>query len=693
MKVRHYDSGIHPLTANPTNASTRRGRALLSLREMLLKGAFPPGKRLEEVDLSRRLGVSRPILRSVLDHLSFEGLLEPGPSGGYAARHFTLDDIRDAILARSTLEGLAAGLAAKRIQDPKELDAARKLNAELAEVIPSRGPSPPTAEEMTRFGDLNGAFHDAIVSLARSRMLSWCIQRVQSLAFASPAAVVLSAGGVGARNSFQEHEAILQAIEAGDAARADDLLRQHAGLAMHAIESALKGSPHSSRNIALALVGNKTAKGSSNKPSRPRVNKASANGAASERVTLERILDEAANLFCEKGFYAATTRELASRLDIQQASLYHHMSNKEELLNRICREVINTFLADLPAVLQTAGPANTDAGRNRISAFIDAHLQVMLWSPRRTLAMVTEFRALSRPHFAEISQNYKEYSRLLDSALKSAQAAGSLRTDISAASLRLALLNVLNWTPRWFQPSGALSGKELSSIYERVFWEGVVSPTVREIPVIQPLPAPGSRQPLPARNRERNSTLAKFIRAAAELFSKYGYETTSTRDLATLLGMEKATLYYHAEGKEDLLYAICKSSVEQLAGDVSRATEGIHDPLEKLQVWIQAHIASLLRDQTQHATSLAEARSLTPERLAEIVKMRKAYQARTRSLIEAGQKAGCIRTDIAAKYLGLILEGLLDRSVVWYRRKGELSPAELGAALCSIFISGAQRRS
>jgi len=67
-----------PLMADSTNASTRRGRALLSLREMLLKGAFPPGKRLEEVDLSRRLVVSRPILPSLLDRLSFEGLLEPG---------------------------------------------------------------------------------------------------------------------------------------------------------------------------------------------------------------------------------------------------------------------------------------------------------------------------------------------------------------------------------------------------------------------------------------------------------------------------------------------------------------------------------------------------------------------------------------------------------------------------------------
>jgi len=58
---------------------------------------------------------------------------------------------------------------------------------------------------------------------------------------------------------------------------------------------------------------------------------------------LARILDAGADLFGEKGFYAATTRELATRLNIQQASLYHHVSNKEELLHRICRQVMDCF--------------------------------------------------------------------------------------------------------------------------------------------------------------------------------------------------------------------------------------------------------------------------------------------------------------------------------------------------------------
>src|SRR5579872_669161 len=659
-------------------ASTLRGRTVLALREMVLRGQLEPRKRLEEFELSRRLGVSRPVLRSALDHLASEGLLEPVPSGGYAARHFTLEDIRDAILARSALEALAAGLAAKRIQDPSELEPARKLNAQLAEAIPSRATSP-TPEEMSRFGDLNAAFHSAFVAAAQSPMLSWCLQRLQSAAFASPAAVVIPAESDGARRAFEEHETILNAIQSGDASRAETLVKQHAGLAIHGIESALEGQPHSGRNIALDLVGKKPAQLTANGPSQLPKKEESAAGATSAR-----ILDAAADLFGEKGFYAATTRELATRLNIHQASLYHHVSNKEELLHRICRQVMDCFLTDLPVALNQA---ETPSGR--ISAFIDAHLQVMAQNPRQTLAVVTEFRALSRLHFAEISESYKEYSRLLDSELNAAREAGILRTDIPPKYIRLALLNALNWTPRWFHSSGPLSCKDLSSIYSCIFWEGVISPELRQVPSY-PLQKSTNRQ----RSRPlHRGTLGKFIRGAAELFAKYGYESTGTRDLATLLGMERATLYYHVEGKEDLLYAICKSSIEQLDNDVIEATDGISDPLAQLQVGIQTHVVSLLRDQTQHATALAEARALSPERLAEIVKMRKAYQARARSVLEAGQQAGSIRKDISSKYLGMMLEGLLDRTVVWFKRNGELSPSELGATLCRLFLEGAQHRS
>jgi DNA-binding GntR family transcriptional regulator len=87
---------------------------------------------------------------------------------------------------------------AVRNPNPAELEPARRLNAELAQSLWNPAPDQvPTLEQLSRFGERNAAFDDALVAMANSPMLCWCIQRVQSVAFASPAAVVIPAEGDG----------------------------------------------------------------------------------------------------------------------------------------------------------------------------------------------------------------------------------------------------------------------------------------------------------------------------------------------------------------------------------------------------------------------------------------------------------------------------------------------------------------
>jgi len=108
--------------------------------------------------------------------------------------------------------------------------------------------------------------------------------------------------------------------------------------------------------------------------------------------------------------------------------------------------------------------------------------------------------------------------------------------------------------------------EDLSGIYSQVFFEGVVTPGQArpDLPELQSLRR--------RRTEGHNATLDKFVRTAAELVSKQGYASTSTRALSALIGMEKATLYYHVKSKEDLLYLITKSSVETLQEDVQKVS-------------------------------------------------------------------------------------------------------------------------
>jgi TetR/AcrR family transcriptional regulator, cholesterol catabolism regulator len=653
-----------------SGVNSRRAQALIAVREMVLRGEFASRKPIEEVELSKALGASRPTVRATLEKLHQEGLLEQSGKGAYVPRVMSSQDIADAIEARGALESVAAGLAARRGVDAAQLDRARRANAALGQATASFNKTQsPTADQMARFGELNLKFHKALVALAGSPMIELSLDRVQSIAFASPAAVVTPADAGGFAESVREHDAILNAIEAGNAARAEKLVREHARFALRGVRNAIERPDRGTNSKPAADTETRV-----RRPA-PRLTR----NVDTAGPTSQLLLDAAATLFCEKGFNETTTREIAARLNIHQASLYYHVSGKEELLYRISKVSLEALERRVAAAVR-----NCANGRDRLNAFIRGHLEGMFENPDRAFAFISEFRSLSPAHRREMSVLRRNHSDLLKQEIASAVKAGILRRDISVSVLRLALFNYLNWTPRWYHVSGRLPLDDLAGIYSRMFFEGVVTPG-------------HGRPALPQRQSQRrrrpdtahNATLDKFVRTAAELFSKQGYASTSTRALSALIGMEKATLYYHVRSKEDLLYLIAKSSVETLQEDVERAVEGITFPLDHLAVLMRAHCTSLLRDQTQHATVLAEVRALSPERLAEIAGMRKNYQTGLRRIIEAGQKNKSIRSDVEPRYLACMLQGLLDRTVEWYRKSGSLAPAELADSLCEIFLFGA----
>jgi GntR family transcriptional regulator of vanillate catabolism len=659
---------------NRSGVNSRRAQTLVAVREMVLRGEFTSRRTIEEVELSKAVGGSRPMVRATLEKLHQEGLLEELSPGAYVPRVFSSRDIADAIEARGALEGLAAGLAASRGVDTAQLDRARRVNAALVEATASFSRTEsPTADQMARFGELNLAFHKALIALAKSPMLQLSLDLVQSIAFASPAAVVTPAVPGGFAEAIREHEAILDAIQTGDGARAEALVREHARFALRGVKHAIE-KPARGAKVKAGVAG--TAPPAQSKPRRP-------HNAGTAGPTSQLVLDAAAALFCEKGFNETTTREIAARLNIHQASLYHHISGKEELLYRISRVSLEALERQVAEALQNRGKA-----RDRLYAFIRGHLHGMFENPNRAFAFISEFRSLSRVHRREMTVLRRNYSDLLSREIASAVKAGILRKDIPAPILRLALFNYLNWTPRWYQLSGRLPLDDLAGVYDRVFCEGIVTPG-------HPRPSLPQLQGLRRRRTGagHNGTLDKFVRTAAELFSKQGYASTSTRSLSALIGMEKATLYYHVRSKEDLLYLITKSSVETLQEDVKKAVEGITCPIEYLAVLIRTHCLSLFRDQPQHATALAEVRALSPERLTEIVSMRKTYQTGIRGIIEAGQKNGSIRGDVEPRYLASMLQGLLDRTVEWYQKAGSLGPAELADSFCDIYLFGAGKDS
>ncbi len=231
------------------SSSSQQIHALLRLRELLWNGEFTPGQRLREIPLAKRLHVSRTPLRLALTALHHEGLLEMNPRRGFVVRSFRLADIYDAIDIRGMLEGMAARLAVERLSaDPAKAEASLaplgKCVADLDRALASSQRS--GAEAFAHYVELNERLHAALLELAQSDSLSREMQRVSCLPFAAP-----SSGFVRMQAEIPEswrvlqiaqdqHHAILDAITAREAARAENLLREHARLVRRNLEIAIK---------------------------------------------------------------------------------------------------------------------------------------------------------------------------------------------------------------------------------------------------------------------------------------------------------------------------------------------------------------------------------------------------------------------------------------------------------------------
>lgn len=192
----------------------------------------------------------------------------------------------------------------------------------------------------------------------------------------------------------------------------------------------------------------------------------------SERVTRERVIDAAAALFAERGYGSTTTREIAERLDIQRASLYYHVSSKDQILFDVCELAMNQGLAEVRSAMDELAAADA---MQRLRRLIETHLASSLNNRNRHLTMLLELRSLPPEPRARLMALRDGYEAEIDAAIAAAQNEGYLRSDLKVTDLRLILLNMLNWTLIWYADDGSYTPHGLAELMSTIFIEGAMA--------------------------------------------------------------------------------------------------------------------------------------------------------------------------------------------------------------------------
>jgi len=118
------------------------------------------------------------------------------------------------------------------------------------------------------------------------------------------------------------------------------------------------------------------------------------------------------------------------------------------------------------------------------------------------------------------------------------------------------------------------------------------------------------------------STPERLLDSATALSRDQGFAPTTTREIAASVGIQQASLYYHAKSKEELLYQVFLSSLDRLQADVGSAVPQEHDPLPRVHTFIRSHLVLLLEIQASNVTMITELRPWSGHYRAEVVARR-----------------------------------------------------------------------
>jgi len=193
---------------------TLSDEVFLTLSKAIISGEIPPGKRLDEPSVCRRFGVSRTPVREALRRLGGTGLVEVVPRRGVTVRRISVEGLTDMFDALGEFEGLCARLSAERMT-PLERRRLQVLNETLSKSATKKGA--PLRDLNEQFHELiyQGAHNECVAGVTRGfRQRVAPFQVLQFVPRANP-------------ESFQDHDLIVRAIAAGDAAGAQRVMRDH----------------------------------------------------------------------------------------------------------------------------------------------------------------------------------------------------------------------------------------------------------------------------------------------------------------------------------------------------------------------------------------------------------------------------------------------------------------------------------
>jgi AcrR family transcriptional regulator len=182
-----------------------------------------------------------------------------------------------------------------------------------------------------------------------------------------------------------------------------------------------------------------------------------------------QILQEASALMRTKGYTSTTVRDIASSLNIEAASLYNHISSKEEILETICASLANQFETGILEINDIYFNAT-----EKLRMAIESHILILTQDLNASYVFIHEWRNLGETALNEFVRRRDLYEKEFRDILFLGEQEGTF-TDVDEKFVVITILSSLNSTIEWYKPNGQLSPKEVSNKLSDFILNGILN--------------------------------------------------------------------------------------------------------------------------------------------------------------------------------------------------------------------------
>ena len=181
----------------------------------------------------------------------------------------------------------------------------------------------------------------------------------------------------------------------------------------------------------------------------------------------EFILKKAAEMFRERGFAATSMRDLAETVGIEAASLYNHISSKNEMLETICFDVANRFNTHLDELELTSQKI-----LKKIETLLRFHISQMIDQFEDVTVADREWKHLAEPYLSNFHNQRRTYRKRFAAIIET----GIIRNEvkkIDAPTAVLILLHSVNGIESWHRSQAKISRQELEDNMVTIMIDGI----------------------------------------------------------------------------------------------------------------------------------------------------------------------------------------------------------------------------